>query len=174
MNIKTKGQPQWFDNGIRDMKKMKENLRLRAKSQNATQDDITRFELYKVQYKHRVNNKKKDFITKVDPCENENTIINKRFWSHIKNKSNCSRIPDSVHYNGRFRTNTGDKCELFNSFFCAQFSEASSYNININQLSNSIYDLDLCPGDVYNILKNVDPSKTSGPDGIDGYVLKSC
>ncbi len=85
-----------------------------------------------------------------------------------------SRIPDSVHYNGRFRVNAQDKCKMFNSFFCAQFSEASRYNIEINQLSNSIYDIDFSPTEVYKILRNVDPSKASGPDGIDGFVLKAC
>ncbi len=68
------------------MKKIKDIFRIKAKSPNATRDDVTQFEQYKIQYKHRVNNKKKDFITKVDPCENENTIINKRFWSHKKKK----------------------------------------------------------------------------------------
>ena len=45
VNIKTKGQPPWFDDEIREMKKMKDNLRIKAKSVNATSDDIAQFEL---------------------------------------------------------------------------------------------------------------------------------
>ena len=175
VNIKSKGQPPWFDSEMHDMKKVKTELRKRVKSENATPVDEEEFRSYEILYKQRAMAKKKDFITKVDPCEDENTIINKRFWSHVKSNSSCSRIPDSVHYNGRYRTDANDKCEIFNRFFCAQFSEASTYDISIEYSHfNSQFNIVFDPMDIYKILKKIDPSKAIGPDGIDGHVLKNC
>ena len=174
VNIQTKGQPPWFDSEIREMKKVKTTLRKRSKSENASPQDEEEFKKYEKLYKQRVTSKMKDFITKVDPGEDDNVVINKRFWSHIKSNSNCSRIPDSVYYNGRYRTEAHDKCELFNSFFSAQFSETSIYDIHVDRYFDPLFNINFSSSDVYNFLKNVNPSKAAGPDGIDGYVLKKC
>ena len=84
------------------MSEIKNELRKRARdSQNPEHE--TEFKNYAVLYKQTVMAKKKDFITKVDPCEDENVVINKRFWSHVKSNTKCGHIPDSVYYNGRYR-----------------------------------------------------------------------
>ena len=47
----------------------------------------------------------------------------------IFDNSVSSRIPESVHYKGKYRSNTHDQCEIFNKFFTDQCSDASNYNI---------------------------------------------
>ena len=163
VNIKSSGQPPWWDSEIREMAKHKNRLRKQAESPNSTEHDRVQFKQYTKTYKEEVMNRKKDFITKVDPCEDENAVINKRFWSHVKNSSSCSRIPDSVYYNGRYRTDTGDKCEIFNTFFNAQFSEASSYNVHIDRLSNPQFCINFSPSDVFKILKKGQPVQSRWP-----------
>ena len=174
VNVSSKGQPPWFDSEVREMRDRKLNMKRRADSENATDEDIASYKNIQSSYKKFVMNKKHDFITKVDPTVDASAVINKRFWSHIKTSTSCSRIPDTVHHNGRFRSEAPDKCEMYNEFFCAQFSDASNYNMCIDDLDNPNYDLNISPSDVFKILKKINPHKATGPDGIDGHVLKRC
>ena len=172
VNIKSRGEPKWFDSEIREMSRVKDRLRKRARESQVPEDQEA-FKNYRALYKQKVLHKKKEFITTVDPCESD-SAVNKKFWSHVKSKTNCSRIPDAVQYNSRYRTAAKDKSELFNTFFCAQFSDASAYDIDINFTENSSYEMFITPSDVYEILRKVKPSKAPGPDGISGHVLKNC
>ena len=43
--------------------------------------------------------------------------LTKKFWSYVKNASNCSRIPDSVYRNEKHANNPSKQAELFNSYF---------------------------------------------------------
>jgi len=174
VNATSKGQPPWFDSEIRDMKKVKDNLRKISKTEHASPLDKEEFKRYEKLYKQTVTSKMKDFITKVDPGEDQNVAINKKFWSHIKSKTSCTRIPDSVYLGGRYRNEAKDKCEMFNSFFCAQFSDASTYDMDITGYADPLFDMNFSSYDVYKLLRNVNPSKAAGPDGIDGYILKHC
>ena len=170
--FKSRGEPQWHDSEIREMSRVKYELKKRARETGSLEDKEIH-ENYSARYKQKVLTKKKEFITSVDPCESD-SVINKRFWSYIKSNSKCSRIPDSVYYNNRYRTVASDKCELYNTFFCAQFSDRSSYDIDIDHSQNLSTDMLITPSDVYKILKKVKPSKAPGPDGINGHVLKNC
>ena len=60
------------------------------------------------------------------------SVISKKFWAYVKSSSNSSRIPDTVCSGEVFRTVPNDKANLFNDYFCQQFSSASSYDIDIN------------------------------------------
>ena len=61
---------------------------------------------------------------------------------------------------------------MYNTFFRAQFTESSSYNITCE--SNFASHECFHPLSIQKLLKTVKPSKAAGPDGIDGYVLKNC
>ena len=66
------------------------------------------------------------------------------------------------------------KSNLFNDYFRKQFSEPSSYDIDINFQNNCDFDLDLSVSRIRLILNNLDINKTQGPDNINGTVLKHC
>ena len=66
---------------------------------------------------------------------------------------------------------------MFNEFFCKQFTQASTYSTPIdfdrnhdNDFNNEIFHSD----EVIDILRKLDTSKATGPDNIDGIVLKKC
>ena len=48
------------------------------------------------------------------------------FWSHVKSTSNSTKIPQTIHYKGKFRNNIADQCELFNLYFENTFSEKAT------------------------------------------------
>ena len=106
--------------------------------------------------------------------DSDPALISKRFWSHVKSKSKSIRIPETVYHGGRFRSNLSDQANLFNNYFYEQFSEDSSYNIDINYSNDQFSDLRFDGHDVFLILKAINTSKAAGPDGIHGKVLKHC
>ena len=79
-----------------------------------------------------------------------------------------------MYYNSRYRNNPKDQATLYNQFFADQFSEASSYDIDIDWHNDEDNDIDFNISKLRNLLKLVKPRKASGPDRIHGLVLKNC
>ena len=63
---------------------------------------------------------------------------------------------------------------LFNQHFYNQFSESSSYDIDINFSDDPFLDLSFNTTTIYNVLKQLNPNKSQGPDNISGRLLKNC
>ena len=59
--------------------------------------------------------------------DDDRCMISKKFWSHLKSASNTTRIPQTVNYNGKYRSNPKDQANLFNTYFQDQFSCPSNY-----------------------------------------------
>ena len=109
-----------------------------------------------------------------EDVSNPNSLT-KKFWSYVKSSSNTSRIPDVVSCNGRFRSDSTDKANLFNDFFCEQFSRPSLYNIDIDfNRSSPFNEFRIDFRTVRLILKALNANKSYGPDGISGKILKKC
>ena len=63
--------------------------------------------------------------TNLNDDENYPALISKNFWTHLKSTNKSTRIPESMHYDRRYRNNPKDQATPFNQFFADQFSEAS-------------------------------------------------
>ena len=173
--VKVRIQPPWFDAEIHGMSKIKHRFR-KIHKQTGLASDKKALDDYKRKFYERVADKKRQFII-ADPCNDiENSQaqsqVNKKFWSFVKSGTKCGRIPEVVQYKGRHRSNRVDQCNLFNKFFCDQFSEVSNYDIAID-MPNHCNEYFSQP-DVRNILRKIVPSKSPGPDAISGRILKNC
>lgn len=178
-NVKFRQQPPWMDSEMFEMSKTKHRLRKNWKSSACPEPDKEFhkeiFKNYEARFKQKCEEKKRIFLN-ADPCDDDPTInklVNKKFWTYIKSNTKCGRIPDTVHYNGRFRSNKTDQCESFNTFFCDQFSEASNYNIALD-FTTTCPDTLFTSFEVYSFLRKIKPEKGPGPDGISGHILKNC
>ena len=67
--------------------------------------------------------------------------ITKKFWSYVKASSKSSRIPDKMYLNSTARNNPTEVANLFNQHFYNQFSDKSSYNIDIDFAADPFVDL---------------------------------
>ena len=106
--------------------------------------------------------------------DSDPALISKKFWSHVKSTSNSARIPETVCYKGKFRSNPKDQADIFNTFFHDQFSAPSKYDTNINFENDCFVKLNFNENKIYHILRTLNPSKAAGPDGIHGQILKHC
>ncbi|MCP4460434.1 MAG: hypothetical protein GY816_20790, partial [Cytophagales bacterium] len=149
----------------------RERYRKKAGSESGTESDLDKSRKLRKELKKTMDRKMRLNVED----DSDPALISKKFWSHVKSKSKSTRIPGTVHYGQRFRTDCKDQAELYNEYFSDQFSDPSSYNIGINMNTDCRFnDVRFHVFDVYNILKSTNTSKAAGPDGVHGMVLKHC
>ena len=157
--IKSKYQPPWFDCEMHKLCIHKEKLRSLAKK-SGKEDDINKYYDSRKEFRKKAKEKMNAFIAD-DPFDNE-SIIKKKFWSHVKSINKTARIPETVFYRENFCHNPKDNCELFNNYFADQFSKKSSYHTAINFKNDSNYSYNISEVKVYNLLNNIKPTKLQG------------
>ena len=60
-------------------------------------------------------------------CSSDNNVITKKFWSHVKSKTKCGRIPEVLKHNNSISSDNVTKANMFNKYFYDQFSKLSFY-----------------------------------------------
>ena len=107
--------------------------------------------------------------------DEDSNLITKKFWSYVKSNSNSHRIPELVHHNNIYRSEPLQQADLFNNYFYSQFSEESSYDINIEHSRyDGVPEIDFNSRHIEKIFSKLNVNKAVGPDGIHGRVLKNC
>ena len=167
--VKDNNHPPWYDDETFKMHKKKARLRQKYKDSELTADYENYSECRK-QFKILINEKMRSYVED----ESDPGLISKKFWKYLKSTSGGTRVPETISYGSRFRNNPGGQSELFNEFFCDQFSEASNYDIDIDFTHDSDFDIDFDFRKIRKLLKMVNPNKAAGPDGIHGKILKNC
>ncbi len=169
VTIKSEFQPPWFDSELFSACRKKERTRDKFKETGLLFDEL-KFVASRKHFKKLSSTKIRDNLFNSD----DPSLITKKFWAHVKYKSNSFRIPNCMSYSGRLRFKPKDQAELFNSFFYNQFSQPSTYNIDISYDNDTIFDIDFDQEDVRKLLSNINSNKAQGPDGIHGKILKNC
>ena len=75
-------------------------------------------------------------------CSSDSNVITKKFWSHIKSKTKCNRIPEVLKHNNSISSHNLTKANMFNKYFYEQFSNGSSYTIDIDFTDDNLLDND--------------------------------
>ena len=92
----------------------------------------------------------------------------------FKATSNSCRIPETIHYGAKFRSNNLDIGNLFNKYFSDQFSNPSKYDIEID-FSNDIFkDTKFDEKKLFDLFRKMNSNKAAGPDGIHSKLMKMC
>ena len=80
-------------------------------------------------------------------------LIKKKFWSFYKSTSNSTRIPGTMNYGPKVRSNSKDVASLFNQYFFDQFSIPSKYDIDIDFSNDPFSDLQFDETKILELLK---------------------
>ncbi len=171
--IKNINSPPWIDGEVIHLSNKKERLRRKAKKS----DNVADWNSYKTarnELKNLVNKKYNAYI------ENSSEDIAKKpklFWKLLKSKTKTKHIPDRLSYQDKLFSKPEEKAKGFNDYFESVFIKTDRNtplpNVNSFQNLNLMY-LQIADSDVLKILKEIDPSKATGPDNIPGIVLKLC
>ena len=168
--VKDDRQLPWFDAEVHKLCLKKERLRKQYKNSKSP-DHYKSFSAARKKLKCLVKSKMRANLNDISSPNN----LTKKFWSYVKSTSNKSRIPTQVHRKEVYANDSKKQADLFNEYFCDQFSAGSVYNTDINfENDNNFIDFHFYPDQISNILKDIDTNKSPGPDGITGTVLKKC
>ena len=102
-----------------------------------------------------------------------------KLYRHLQAMVTPRSIPDIVHLGDAVESDPVKKCNFFNMFFNSIFSNSSDPPPNAPPASHHMSDmypdlLAFSEADVYEILSTLDPTKSSGPDGIGPAILRNC
>ena len=156
----------WFDAECHAAYRKKERAHKKFKDENSLANELKRNHSRR-QFKFLCNSKMRDNLYNSD----DPALITKKFWSHVKSKSKSARIPECMNLNGVYRNLPLEKAELFNSHFYNQFSDASSYDIDIDWCSDQNFDIDFTESRISLLLASINSNKACGPDGIHGKIF---
>ena len=166
LTLKSDFQPPWFDAELYQCCRTKERARMKFKRSNNKIDEL-KFINSRREFKSMASKKMRDNMYNSD----DPALITKKFWSHYKFASNSHRIPECMYRNSCFRNTSIDKTNLFNNFFCDQFSDSSLYDIPIDFSNDAQFDITFCQRNIEKLLSKINSNKASGPDGIHGQIL---
>ena len=102
---------------------------------------------------------------------------NARIYDYIRSLSKKSTIPSTVSLDNCSATLDSGKAELFNTFFHSVFTRSSFSLPNMSSLplpSSCICSLTFSDTEVFEAISSLDPTKSSGCDGIGPKLLKHC
>ena len=169
ISISDEFQPPWFDSEVFDLCRKKERLHKKWKE---TSSDVQYLKYSKARRDFKILTEAK-MDANFDEPDNRN-LINKKFWSYVKSKSNSHRIPEVVSYEGCIRSDPQGQCDLFNKFFYDQFTGESEYSIDIDYSNDHLFQVTFDANHIKTLLQNLDPNKAQGADNIHGKILKNC
>ncbi len=132
---------------------------------------------------YKAISKKAKFMNQADNRMHIEDISNsfyttpKRFWNWITKMQGSSRqIPDLL-YQGKSMSSATDKCNALNHYFTSVFTKERSnrhrrLKSTLDFVNPSISSIGIGEADTLNALREIDPSKSCGPDGIPGRLLR--
>ena len=161
------------DGDLSNLKRRVDNARKKFNKNQGDSDLLNQYKELETKYRKLVKEKEANYLLQ----DSNGSSLSKKLYQKISSLSHSSRIPDLMHHNDKISSNPIIKANMFNKFFCDQFSEPSSYDIEIDfhrNHANDCNNLEIRESDVFSVLRDIDPSKATGPDNIDGTVLKNC
>ena len=176
VKIRTKDKP-WFNNKLRKLLRQKNKMHKNAKYTNSVVD-WEHFRECRNKYTEHLRSSEKNYKNLLANKLNINTNINPKGWWHLARqfmgKTKDSQIPPMTHGNNDLVDNLS-KANAFNEAFLS-FSNIDTSNASLPRLTtktNSKFEkFDICEKDIYDVLKSLDTSKATGPDGISSKMLK--
>ena len=166
--IKSEYQPPWFDSECYLKCKEKDKLHKTYKKKKTVASEI-KFKAARRNFKSLIKSKMRANLD----IENRN-IRTKKFWSYLKSTTKSTRIPEVVSNGTIVASEPIAKAKLFSKHFRKQFSESSSYEVELDFQHDSNFKIDFSVSRIKSILDALDTNKANGPDDISGSVLKNC
>ena len=102
---------------------------------------------------------------------------NSKIYDYIGSLCKSRSIPLSVSLNESNATSDTDKAELFNTFFHSVFTNSSFSLPDMSTLPlppSCLCNISFTDSEVFDAVSSLDPTKSSGCDGIGSKLLKHC
>ena len=165
--------PPWIDKELLDLLK-KKNVQRRKCKKSRNQKDIEKYKSLRGQSKILIVRKKKEYGNTLKDSVLQNP---KRFWSYVKSSTKSHQSPNFLRNGQMYTTDSREKANLLNVFFHSVFNPSHikpphSISTPSQTSVDVLSEIKLSEDEVAAVLRNLDPNKAGGPDGIPGRILK--
>ena len=166
--------PPWITKQLKTMLNRKNRLFRNYKKLGYKEEDKKRIDTFRVECKQAV-----ETATKLGGKVNDPNTSQKSYWkiiNRVMNKCRASKIPPILVKNV-FIMNCREKAKLFNDFFSKQCTPIFNSSVlpTINFLTDKrIDDISIQSDEIIRLIRNLNPNKATGSDGISGQMLLLC
>ena len=136
-------------------------------------------EVFRIECQKAVETAELSYLTNMGNKVNGPGTSQKSYWkiiNRVMNKCRAPKIPP-LFINNRFILDCSEKAKRFNDFFSHQCKPIINSSVlpNLIFLTDKIIDhLTIGDNDIAAIIRNINPNKATGSDGISGQMLLLC
>ena len=171
--------PPWITKSLKTMLNRKNRLFKNYKKHRYKEEDKVRLDSFRIECHKAVETAKSSYLKNMGNKPNEPGISQKSYWkiiNRVMNKCRSPKIPPLL-INNQFILDCRDKAKLFNDFF----SEQCKPIVNSSVLPNFAFltvkridELIISNDEISSLIRNINPNKATGSDGISGQMLLIC
>ena len=143
------------------------------------EEDKVRLEGFRIECQNAVETAKFSYLTNMGNKVNGPGTSQKSYWKIINramNKCRAPKIPPLL-INNRFILDCREKAKFFNDFFSQQCQPIINSSVLPNYIfltNKRIDQLTIRNDEIIALIRNINPNKATGSDGISGQMLLQC
>ena len=171
--------PPWITKSLKNMLNRKNRLYKSYKRHGYKEEDKIRLDSFRSECQKAVENAKLTYLTKLGNKVNDPNTSQKSYWkiiNRVMNKSRAPKVPPLL-VNNEFIVNCREKAKIFNNFFANQCRLISNDSVlpTFNFLTDKRIDhISIRQDEIISLVRNLNPNKASGSDGVSGQMLILC
>ena len=171
--------PPWITKPLKTLLNRKNRLFKNYKKHRYKEEDKVRLDAFRIECQIAVALSKSSYLTNMGNKVNDPNTSQKSYWKIINRVMNKCRAPEipPLLINNQFILECKEKVKLFNDFFSQQCKPiiTSSVLPNLTFLSDKrIHQINIGNDEIISLIRNINPNKASGSDGISGQMLLLC
>ena len=143
------------------------------------EQDKVRLQVFRIECQKAVETAKLSYLTNMGNKVNDPGTSQKYYWkiiNRVMNKCRAPKIPPLL-INNRFILDCREKAKLFNDFFSQQCKPIINNSVlpDFTFLTNKRIDqITIRNDEIVALIRNINPNKATGSDGISGQMLLIC
>ena len=171
--------PPRITKSLKTMLNRKNRLFKNYKKHRYKEEDKVRLEVFRIECQKAVESAKLTYLKNMGNKVNNPDTSQKYYWkiiNRVMNKCRAPKIPPLL-INNRFILDCREKAKLFNDYFSEQCKPIINSSILpiFNFLTEKRIDhLNIGNEEIITLIRNINPNKATGSDGISGQMLLLC
>ena len=171
--------PPWIKQSLKSLLKKKNRLYKSYKRGGYKSEDKVRLEAFRMEFQEAVEAAKRDCMLNLGNKLDDRNTSPKAYWkiiNRVMNNCRAPRIPPILH-GGVYIIDCLEKAKLFNAFFSSQCTLIKN-DSTLPQFSfitdKRIHTVPIDRSEILSLIRNLNPNKAAGSDGISGHMLLLC
>ena len=171
--------PPWITKALKTMLNKKNKLFKNYKRHGYKIEDKVRLDTFRIGCQQAVESAKLAYLTNLGNKVNDPNTSQKSYWkiiNRVMNKCRAPKIPPLL-VNNIFILNCREKAKYINNFFAKQCKPVINSSVlpTLRFLTNERVDhIPMENDDITSLIRQINPKKATGSDGISGQMLLIC